>query len=183
MKTSHFGWQPVVNGMFVLRTERLILRRISTSDAEFILQLLNEPSFLRYIGDKHVRTADDARQYILSNPVASYEKNGFGLYLVSLKETLTPIGICGLIKRDLLEHPDIGFAFLPAYWSKGYGFESAAAVLTLARDVLNFTRVVAITDPDNEASIGLLERLGLRFERMIRFSEDEPEIKLFAKDL
>lgn len=168
--------------MFVLETERLILRKLSIGDAEFILRLLNEPSFLRYIGDKGVRTLDDARQYILDGPVDSYEHNGFGLYKVELKENGIPIGISGLVKRDTLPDPDIGFAFLPAYWSKGYAVESAASVMSYARGVLGLNRILAITSPDNEASAKLLRKIGLSFERMIKLSEDAPEVKLFTSE-
>src|SRR2546427_4029250 len=122
--------------MNILETQRLVLRQLSTDDAEFIVALLNEPSFIRYIGDKGVRNLDDARQYILNGPVDSYERNGFGLYLVELKENAIPIGISGLVRRDTLPDADIGFAFLPAYWSKGYAIESATAVMTYAREVL-----------------------------------------------
>jgi RimJ/RimL family protein N-acetyltransferase len=169
--------------MIVLETDRLNLRKLSIDDSEFILELLNEPSFLRFIGDKGVRTLDDARQYILSGPVESYEKNGFGLYLVELKENATSIGISGLVKRDTLPDADIGFAFLPAYWSKGYAVESAAAVMNYAREILRLDRILAITTPDNEASAKLLVKIGLRFERMISLSDDAPEIKLFASDV
>jgi ribosomal-protein-alanine N-acetyltransferase len=168
--------------VIVLETERLILRRLSLDDAEFILQLLNEPSFLRYIGNKGVRDLDGAGQYILNGPVSSYEQNGFGLYLVELKESGSPIGISGLVKRDTLPHADIGFAFLPAYWAKGYAVESAAAVMTYAREVLGLTRILAITSPDNEASGKLLGKIGLKFDRMIKLSEDAPEVKLFATE-
>ena len=111
-----------------LQTQRLLLRRFTVDDAEFILTLLNEPSFLRYIGDKKVRNLDDARQYILNGPVASYEQNGFGLCLVELRESHTPIGMCGLLKRAELSDPDIGFALLPDFWNKGFAFEAATAV-------------------------------------------------------
>jgi len=168
--------------VIILETERLILRKLSPDDAEFVLALLNEPSFLRYIGDKRVRDLDDARQYILTGPVASYERNGFGLYLVELKENGIPIGISGLVKRDTLPDADIGFAFLPAYWSKGYAVESAAAVMNYAREVLGLTRIVAITSPDNEASAKLLGKIGLRFERMIKLSEAAEEVKLFTPE-
>ena len=114
--------------MKVLETDRLILRWLSTDDAEFILELLNEPSFLQYIGDKGVRTLEDARNYILNGPVDMYARLGFGLYLTELKERGVPLGICGLLKRDGLEDVDIGFAFLPRFWAKGYAYESAAVL-------------------------------------------------------
>jgi [ribosomal protein S5]-alanine N-acetyltransferase len=167
--------------MFVLETERLTLRHLSPeTDAEFILRLLNEPSFLQYIGDKAVRTLDDARGYIRNGPIKSYEENGFGLYRVGLKENGSAIGICGLIKRDALPEPDIGFAFLPEYWSKGYAHESAAEVMRHARDGLRLQRILAITSPDNEPSARLLGKIGLRFQSMIRLSEEADEVKLFS---
>ena len=168
--------------MKIIETERLIVRELQDTDAPFILQLLNDASFLYYIGDKGVRTVEDARQYILNGPVASYEQNGFGLYLVELKTGSVPIGMCGLIKRSELSHPDIGFAFLPDYWSKGYGLESAAAVLRHGVEVLKLKRIVAITSPDNEASGRLLTKIGLEYDRMYRLSEDRAEVKLFVKD-
>ncbi len=169
--------------MIVLETERLILRKLSTNDAEFVLELLNEPSFLRYIGDRGVRDLEEAKQYILNRLVTSYERNGFGLYLVELRESRIPIGISGLVKRDTLPDPDIGFAYLPAYWSKGYAVESAAAVMNYAREVLGLTRIVAITSLDNEASAKLLGKIGLRFERLIKLSEDAEEVKLFTPEV
>ena len=168
--------------MRVLETERLILRRLSDEHAAFILQLLNEPSFLRNIGDKGVRTKADALEYIRTGPISSYERFGFGLYLVELKETGASIGLCGLVKRETLKHVDVGFAFLPAFWSKGYATEAAFAVVTYGKDVLGLNRIVAITTPDNLGSIRVLEKLGLRFERMIRLFKDEAELKLFAPE-
>ena len=166
--------------MIVLETERLILRPFRSEDAEFILALLNEPSFLRYIGDKAVRTVEDAEQYILNGPVASYERHGFGLCLVELKDTHTPIGMCGLLKRAELPDPDIGFAFLPDFWNKGFAFESAAAVLKDARERLNLARILAITNQDNEPSIKLLQKLGLQIERVIKISTDSAELFLLS---
>jgi len=166
--------------MRVLETERLILRRFSAVDAEFILELLNEPSFVQNIGDKGVRNIADALRYIETGPVANYQRLGFGLYLVELKGTGESIGLCGLIKREGLADIDVGFAFLPSFWSKGYAVEAASAVTVYGRDVLGIKRIVAITAPDNTASIKVLEKLGLRFERMIRLSENEPELRLFA---
>ena len=166
--------------MSQLETQRLLLRRLNVDDAPFILTLLNEPSFLRYIGDKKVRDLDGARQYILNGPVASYDRNGFGLNLVELNESHTPIGICGLLKRDELPHPDIGFALLPDFWSKGFAFEAATAVLQDGRERLSLEHILAITSLDNEASINLLQRLGFRFEKVIKLSADGEQVRLFT---
>jgi len=163
-------------------TDRLRLRRLSVDDADFILRLLNEPSFLEYIGDKGVRTMDDARSYILNGPVASYEKHGFGLWLVELKESGASAGLCGLLKRDVLEDVDLGYAFLPEFWSRGYALEAASAVLSWARGTLGLRRVVAVTNVDNQSSIRLLEKIGFEYERMVRLSDGAPEVKLFASD-
>lgn len=166
--------------MVVLTTERLTIRPIDDADAPFILALLNDPSFIRNIGDRNVRTLDDACEYIRKGPRASYEQHGFGLWLVELKEDATPIGICGLLKRDTLDAPDIGFAYLPAFQSKGYGYEAARAVLDHAREILRLPRVVAIVNADNEPSARLLEKLGMRFERSVRLSDGEPPLRLYA---
>jgi [ribosomal protein S5]-alanine N-acetyltransferase len=167
----------------LLETERLILRRLDEGDAAFILELLNGEAFQRNIGDKGVRTVEDAVRYILEGPVESYARHGFGLWLVELKETGTPAGICGLVKRDALPDADIGYAFLPRFWSRGYAYESAAAVLAYASHALGLRRVLAITNPDNPGSIKVLEKIGLKFERLVRLSDDAPEIMLFASDL
>lgn len=169
--------------LHILETERLVLRRMMADDAEFILELVNQPSFIHFIGDKGVRNHADAVQYIQTGPMANYERFGFGQYLVEIKDSRVPIGMCGLTKKDSLPDVDLGFALLPAFWSKGYAFEAAAAVKAYARDVLAISRLVAVTNPDNESSIKLLEKLGFRFERMIRLSEDASEIKLFASDV
>lgn len=168
--------------MTVLETERLSLRQFTVDDAQFILKLLNEPSFLRYIGDKQVRSLEDAEAYILNGPMASYERNGFGLYLVALKESYTPIGMCGFLKREELPDPDIGFAFLPEFWNKGFAFEAASALLEDARQRLSLQRILAITSLDNEASIKLLQRLGFRFDKVVRLSADGEQVKLFTQD-
>ena len=170
--------------MIILETERLRLRHLSPDiDAEFILELLNDPSFIRFIGDKGVRDLDAARRYIVDGPVKSYDAHGFGLYLVELKMNAAPIGICGVLKRDTLPDPDIGFAFLPVYWNQGYAFESAAAVMQYARETLKLGRILAITSPDNEASGKLLDKIGLRFDGLVKLTEDAPEIKLFTTEV
>jgi RimJ/RimL family protein N-acetyltransferase len=166
-----------------IETDRLVLRRLAAGDAPFILRILNEPSFLQHIGDRGARSLEDAKNYIISGPMASYDTFGFGLFLVELKGTRAPIGICGLLKRDALDDVDLGFAFVPESWSRGYAFESAAAMLAYGRDTHGLQRIAAITSPDNVASINLLQKLGFRFERMVQMPGDEHEVKLFARGL
>ncbi|EJQ46424.1 hypothetical protein IEE_01923 [Bacillus cereus BAG5X1-1] len=164
--------------MIVLETERLTLRWFDIKDAPFILELVNDPAWIQFIGDKGVKNLEDAKNYILNGPVDMYNKTGFGLYLVERKEDLTPLGMCGLIKRDSLEDVDIGFAFLEKFRSKGYGYESAAAVIEYGVQKLGMKRIVAITSIDNTVSGKLLEKVGLRFEKIISGSEED--LKLFG---
>lgn len=168
--------------MTILETERLILRQFTQEDAEFIFELLNDPSWIQNIGDRNIRTMDDARSYIEKGPVASYSKNGFGLWLVVLKETNESIGMCGLIRRENLEDVDIGYALLPRFWFRGYAVEAARAVKEYAKDVVGLKRMVAIVDPTNEGSIRVLEKIGLHYEKMVRLSADDIDLKLFAID-
>jgi ribosomal-protein-alanine N-acetyltransferase len=165
--------------MPVIQTERLLLRQLDEGDAAFILQLLNEAAFLKFIGDKGVRDLDDARAYIREGPQQSYRQHGFGLYAACLFDA-TPIGICGLLKREGLDDVDVGFAFLERYRRQGYAVESAAAALAYGRETLRLRRVVAITSKDNAGSIAVLERIGLVYERMITMSPDREELKLFG---
>jgi RimJ/RimL family protein N-acetyltransferase len=167
----------------ILETERLIISELTTDDGEFILELLNDPSFIRYIGDKGVKSVEGARRYILTGPVESYKQNGFGLYLVKLKGEEKSIGICGLVKRQALPDADIGFAFLPSYRSKGYAYEAAAAILDYAQAKLGLERVLGITLPENSSSIKLLRKIGLRYDGMVRLIEEEREVMLFTTDL
>lgn len=169
--------------MSVIETERLNLREVDEGDAAFILELLNDTDFVRYVADRGVRTLEDARRYVSEKFVEGYRRNGYGFWLVEPKESKTPAGICGLVKRDGLPDVDVGYAFLPPFRSKGYAYESAAAVLAYARDVVGLKRLLAITDPDNAASIRVLEKLGMRFERMVSLSPGEPEVRLFSADL
>lgn len=162
--------------MKVLETERLALRRLTPDDAEFVRELVNEPSWIRFIGDRRVRTAEDARAYLEKGPIAMYRRHGFGLWLAELKATGEAAGLCGLIKRDALDDVDIGFAFLPRFWNRGYALESARAVLAYGREVLELDRIVAITSPDNEASIRLLRKIGLRFEQTIDFAGEPTQL-------
>jgi RimJ/RimL family protein N-acetyltransferase len=161
-------------------TERLLLRRIDAGDAAFLFRLINDPSWMRYIGDKGVRTLDDAQRYIQNGPLEMYERLGFGLYLVELRETGEPIGICGLIKREALEDVDLGFAFLPRFWGKGYALESAAAVMSYGRSAFGLSRIVAVLSHDNRRSCKLLEKLGFRYERKVRLQDKGEELDLYA---
>lgn len=166
--------------MTVLETQRLTIRRFTPEDAPFILRLLNEPSFLENIGDRGVRTLDDALRYLETVPIASYAKNGFGLWQVILRESGAQVGMCGLIKRDILEDVDLGYAFLPEFCGQGLATEAASATVRLAREQVGLSRLLAVVNPDNTRSIQLLEKLGFRHERMIRLAENEPPIRVYA---
>jgi len=169
--------------MLQIKTERLTLRQFTPGDAEFIIKLLNEPSFIQNIGDRGVRTLPDAEKYLANGPVSSYAKNGFGLLAVTLTDTGQLIGMCGLIKRETLKDVDIGYAFLPEFWSKGYALESVRAVMSHAKEVVGLKRVVAIVDPANARSIRVLEKVGMAFEKMVRLSKDDIDLKLFSISL
>ncbi|KKJ77720.1 GCN5 family acetyltransferase [Kiloniella litopenaei] len=171
---------PSVQQKIILETDRLIVRELGETDAPFILRLLNDPAFIKNIVDKEVRTLDQACEYINSGPVASYRENGFGLYVVILKEGKASIGMCGLVKRDGLDDPDIGYALLPEYCSKGYAAEAADAVLRYGHDQLGLEKIVGIVNPDNTGSARVLEKIGLTFEKMIKVSEDLPETKYYV---
>ncbi len=163
----------------MLETDRLVLKKLTLDDAPYIQQLLNEPSFLAHIGDKGVRDKESACAYLESGPIASYRQHGFGLNLCTLKDD-TAIGMCGLLKRDTLEDVDLGFAFSPAYWGKGYATEAALASLNYGHQVLGLTRIVAITNLENEASANVLLRIGMAFEGYIRLKGEEQDVSLYA---
>jgi len=146
----------------VCETERLIVRHFTLADAEFIVELLNEESFIRYIADKQVRNIADAENYLTLGPMASYGQFGFGLSLVMLKETNMPIGMCGLLKRDELQNPDLGYAFLPSYCGKGYALEAANSVLKNGMMAHSLNLVLAVTLPDNLHSNRLLQSAGFK---------------------
>jgi RimJ/RimL family protein N-acetyltransferase len=164
----------------VLETARLVLRRMAPDDAPFLLELLNEPSFLEVIGDKKVRTVEDARGYIENGPMAMYERVGHGLYLTLRKEDGVPIGMCGLIRRDTLPDVDVGYALVPRFWGKGYAYEAVAATVAYGRAALGMGRIVAITSPTNAASMRLLEKCGFHAEGTVRLGDEE--LSLFASD-
>ena len=154
----------------VLQTERLILRRMTFDDAEFMLETLNEPLFIQNVADRGVRTVRDAIDYIRDKIMPSYERFGFGFYVVELKETREPIGVCGIVKRETLDDVDLGYSLLERFFGHGYALEAAAAVMQYGRNVHGLPRIVGITGPGNQRSRQLLEKLGLRFEKMIQLS-------------
>ena len=162
-----------------LETDRLRLREITVDDADFIVAQLNDPDFVKHVADRGVRDATAARAYILSGPVASYTRHGFGLCVVESKISRAPIGICGLIKRDGLDDVDLGYAFLPSFRGQGFAHEAASAVMTQARE-FGFERVVAIVAPDNAPSIKLLSKLGFCYERRVTLAGDAHELLLYA---
>jgi RimJ/RimL family protein N-acetyltransferase len=163
-----------------LHTARLVLRRLHAGDAPFIYQLLNEPSWLQYIGDRGIRTLEDAVRYIETGPLFMYERYGLGLYHVRLAADGQPVGVCGLLKRESLEDVDLGFALLPGFRGEGYAREAAAAVLSHGRTVLGLQRIVAIVLRHNAPSRRLLEGLGFRLERPVRLVDDREELLLYA---
>lgn len=167
-------------GTEVIRTERLVLRRLTEDDAEFVLELVNDPDWLVHIGDRGVRSLEDARDYLLRGPLAMYDRRGFGLFRVELREGGEPVGICGLLKRDALEDVDLGFALLPRFRSRGYAREAAAATLEYGRQRLGLARIVAIVSPGNHASMKLLSQLGMAPEAKIRLAEGADEVCLFG---
>jgi [ribosomal protein S5]-alanine N-acetyltransferase len=166
--------------MKIIETRRLELRRLTPEDAPFILELLNDPLFLRFVGDKGIRTLDGARGYIINGPMASYAQHGFGLFLVSLKSDGTPIGMCGLLKREVLEDVDVGFAYLPRFSGQGYATEAARATIDYGRTVVGLKRIVAITAPDNAGSQNVLRKIGLRHEKTLKLPAYQTDSLLFT---
>lgn len=169
--------------MKILETERLVLRTIQISDAPFYLELLNTPEFIANIGDRKVRTLKAARDAIRQGPVAMQAARGHAIWLVELKGARTPIGMSGLIKRDTLDDVDLGYAFLPAYFGKGYAFEAARAVLDYARERVGLRRVVAITSPGNTASNNVLTKAGMRFEKVVYLTPEDTGTRLYGMAL
>jgi len=165
-----------------IETERLLLRQFTFGDASYIVEQLNEPSFIQNIADRGVRNITDAEKYLENGPIASYSKNGFGLMAIVLKESGDVIGMCGLIRRPVLDDVDIGYSLLPKYWLKGYAVEACRGVMQNAKEI-GLKRVVAIVDPKNAGSIRVLEKLGMRYEKMVRLPKDDIDLKFFSVDL
>lgn len=165
--------------MDVLETARLRLRPLTPGDAAFIHELVNDPDWIRFIGDRNVRNLDDARAYI-ARTAAMYERHGVGSLRVELKATGEALGICGLIRREGLDDVDIGFALLPRHRARGYAYEAAAACIAHGREALGIKRIVAINSTDNAGSARVLEKLGLRFEKIVTLPGDREELRLYA---
>lgn len=168
--------------MMTVVTERLRLRPMQEEDAAFLLEVLNEPAFIRNVGDRGVRTVPAAEQYLRERITAQYERYGFGMWLVELVATGEALGICGLIKRDNLEDIDLGFSFLERFWSRGYASEAAAAALRVGGESFQLSRIVAIVAPHNRASVRLLEKLGFRLEKKFRLTPETEELLLLATE-
>ena len=166
-----------------LETERLVLRRVTRDDADLMLAVWNDPAFVRNVGDRGVRTIEQAREAMETGALKLYREFGYGPYAVVLKDDGSRAGICGLFRRDNLDHPDIGFALLPDFCGKGLAGEAAFAVLVHAREELCLPALTAIVSPGNSPSIGLIEKLGLSFGGMIRMPGDEDDVCLYQIDL
>lgn len=164
---------------YILETERLRLRELTLSDAPFIVELVNSPGWLKFIGDRNIKTIEQAKTYLENGPLKSYYDNGFGLWLAETKDDNTPIGMCGILKRETLDHPDLGFAFLPEFIGKGYGFEAATATVAFAKEKLMLPTLCAITVPYNQNSIKLLEKVGMKFSKRICFPNNAEEFLLY----
>lgn len=165
----------------MLETERLVLREFNLEDADFIFELLTTDAWLKNIGDKNIHSLEDAENYIKTGPLDSYRKHGYGAWLVALKGCNTPIGICGYFKRDYLDSADIGYALLPDHWGKGYAYEAAMACKTLARNKFGMNTIYGICSPSNQASIKLLEKVGLEFVE--HREEDGETLAVYKLDL
>ena len=165
---------------FLMKTDRLLLRRVTLDDADLMLAVWNDPAFVRYVGDRGIRTLEESVQALKDGAMRLFEEHGFGPYRVSLKADDSAIGICGIFSREGMNEPDIGFSVLPEYCKCGYAYEAATAVVSHARDDLKLPRLTAIVSPENTASVGLIEKLGLQFERMLRLPGEDRDISLYA---
>lgn len=164
----------------VLSTPRLVLREFEIEDAAFIIELLNSPGWLQYIGDRNVKTIEQAVGYLTEGPLRDYRELGFGLSCVTIKETGEPIGMCGLLRRGTLDHPDVGYAFLPAYQGRGFAREIVNAMLVHATTHHRFSIIYAITRPENIASIRLLEKLNMRYVKMLEYPDSVGKLALYS---
>ena len=159
------------------QTTRLLFERIGEKDAEFILALMNEPGYLEFIGDRGLRTPDDARDYIARKLV--YTEEGLGFYKVLLRDNRQPIGLVGVIKRDFLAGPDVGYALLRDFEGRGFAFEAASEAYRWGKEELGLEKIGAIVSPGNTASIRVLDKLGLQYAREVAFPGEEEPVLLF----
>ena len=166
-----------------LETTRLILRRLEFSDAPFIVRLLNEPSFIENIGDRNVRSIEDAHRYLREGPMAMYEQHGFGLWHAARRSDGVAVGMCGLLRRDNLPDVDIGYALLPEHWGVGYAVEATSATMRHGAEKFGLKRIIAVVSQGNTASIRVLEKLGFLYERMFAMRPDEPLVRLYGRTL
>ena len=164
-----------------LETPRLLIRRLDFDDAPFLVGLLNQPSFLANIGDRGVRSIEDAHRYLREGPMHMYEQHGFGLWHAARESDGVAVGMCGLLKRDILPDVDIGYAFLPEHWGVGYAFEAADAVMRHGVRKFHLNRLIGVVSEHNAPSIRVLEKLGMRFERMFAMHPDEPPVRLYGR--
>ena len=164
----------------MVETERLSLREAAEDDAAFILELLNSPGFLENIGDRGVRTQADAGAYVADRMLASYRSHGFGMWVTALRNGGALVGLAGLVKRDGLDVPDVGYAFLPSAWGQGYAQEAAGAVVRHAVEVLRVPRLAAITTLENFASMAVLRKVGFTYQGVIQLPGIERESTYFT---
>jgi len=169
--------------LFILETERLYLRHLVRDDAEFILRLLNEPSWLEFIGDKSVNNLNEAKKYIELSAITMYQQFGFGLFLVASNQNDIPLGLCGLMKRDNLEHADLGYAFLPEFWQQGFATEAVSSVLEYAKHEHQLTKLLALTKSSNISSIKLLNKVNFQFDRDLKLLDDEENLQIYELNL
>jgi len=165
---------------YILETERLQLRELTLEDSSFLIELFNSPGWLKYIGDRNVRTEEEAKLYLKNGPIQSYSDYGYGLSLVERKEDACALGLCGIINREGLDFPDIGFAFLPQFHNQGYAYEIASALMKYATEKLNIQTITAITVPENQSSIKLLEKIGLKFQKRFLYTDTNEELLLYS---
>lgn len=156
------------------------MRRVGLEDAPFIVELYNEKAFKQYIGDRGLRSSEDGAAFIESTLAKAYLQPGYGLFLVESRQAATPMGICGILKRDTLDRPDLGFAFLERFCGKGHAGEAARACIAYAKQQLKLHELAAITSPDNARSIRFLEKLGFAFEKELDHDEYHGGGKLFS---
>jgi len=173
----------IVARVTIHETPRLRLRELVAEDAAFIMELVNEPGWIRFIGDRNVHSLEDARGYIERGPQRSYAKHGYGLWLVELLASGEPVGMCGLVRRESLPQADLGFAFLARFQGRGYAREAAAAAVELARERFHLPQLLAITDPQNTASQTVLERVGFHFKKAFRFLETGEDLTMYVREL